>query len=371
MRNVVVAYTLVFVILFVNTPLVTQPRLPDQVKQAKNALSEINPLNEINSSITILSDMDFMSQNFPGNGSLTNPFIIENQRIESDEACIRIENTRSHFMIRNCHFWHRMEYTWHQPEDCCIYFENVTFGNITDCYIESSWEYGIIASDCHNLSIFLNLLRAQIDQTGRSHVDIGFHFIDSSFLSITNNTMAGFPQSFVLWNCSNYLTENNLVCEETCGVDKSGPTIIHSKRSDYTITMVGPILGKEFSAEITDGNGVDCVFLYYRLSQNDSYTRIKLGSLDPEYELWIDFELENPYILDLWYFYWANDSFGNWRVTPVDFWFLYSGSYPNPTTHTTNTTPNTTITQQLFLIIAVGSSIVVIIVLVRIYNKRE
>jgi parallel beta-helix repeat protein len=51
----------------------------------------------------ITSDADFETQSWPGNGSETNPYLIENLNITTNSsACIWIMNTTSHFIIQNC-----------------------------------------------------------------------------------------------------------------------------------------------------------------------------------------------------------------------------------------------------------------------------
>jgi parallel beta-helix repeat protein len=53
----------------------------------------------------ITSDADFEIQSWPGNGSATTPYIIENLNITAkNSTCIWIINTTSYFVIRNCLF---------------------------------------------------------------------------------------------------------------------------------------------------------------------------------------------------------------------------------------------------------------------------
>jgi len=53
----------------------------------------------------ITSNTDFETQGWPGNGSLIDPYLIENLNITtSSSACIWIMNTTSHFIIQNCLF---------------------------------------------------------------------------------------------------------------------------------------------------------------------------------------------------------------------------------------------------------------------------
>ena len=68
------------------------------VKQHEMSYIEHEPFN-------ITSDSDFETQAWPGNGSQSNPYIIENLNISANSsACIWIMNTTSHFVIQNCIF---------------------------------------------------------------------------------------------------------------------------------------------------------------------------------------------------------------------------------------------------------------------------
>ncbi len=53
----------------------------------------------------VTSNIDFETQGWPGNGSVTNPYLIQNLNITStDSVCIWIANTTSHFIIEDCWF---------------------------------------------------------------------------------------------------------------------------------------------------------------------------------------------------------------------------------------------------------------------------
>lgn len=57
--------------------------------------------------VSIRSDSDFETQGWPGNGSVNNPFRIENLSFETSGRfyyLINIENVSSHFVIQNCRF---------------------------------------------------------------------------------------------------------------------------------------------------------------------------------------------------------------------------------------------------------------------------
>jgi parallel beta-helix repeat protein len=104
---------------------------------------QIEPISndelQIHEPIIIESDEDFENQEWPGNGTQENPYLIENLRIESSVPCIAINNTRNHFIIQNCHIWSRANYypTTSPMNEPTIQFSNVTNGNIIKCVIES------------------------------------------------------------------------------------------------------------------------------------------------------------------------------------------------------------------------------------------
>jgi len=52
--------------------------------------------------ITITSNADLASQGFPGNGSASNPYLIEGYSIETSGECISISDTDVSVLIRNC-----------------------------------------------------------------------------------------------------------------------------------------------------------------------------------------------------------------------------------------------------------------------------
>ncbi len=65
----------------------------------------------------ITSDSDFETQAWPGNGSISNPYLIENLNITTDSStAIWVMNTTRHFIIQNCLFVSPVNiYTLYQP----------------------------------------------------------------------------------------------------------------------------------------------------------------------------------------------------------------------------------------------------------------
>jgi len=87
--------------------------------------------------ISILENDDFIAQGWPGNGTVQFPYIIEGLEISTDSTCIRIENTRACFIIRNCTLSSTTSGNGNG-----IYLLNVSNGIIDNCTI-SSLSYGI------------------------------------------------------------------------------------------------------------------------------------------------------------------------------------------------------------------------------------
>lgn len=57
---------------------------------------------QLHNPINIHSDQELAEAGYPGEGTKESPYIIEEFKINSDETCISIEETRKHLIIRNC-----------------------------------------------------------------------------------------------------------------------------------------------------------------------------------------------------------------------------------------------------------------------------
>ncbi|MBD3160274.1 MAG: hypothetical protein GF309_15960 [Candidatus Lokiarchaeota archaeon] len=92
------------------------------------------------SPIIIGSNSDFVLQAYPGNGTAENPFVIANLRIESNNNCLRVENTTAHFVMRDCELIGS------------VYLKGVENGAIQNCTIDST-SYGIEMNETKACSI--------------------------------------------------------------------------------------------------------------------------------------------------------------------------------------------------------------------------
>ena len=97
----------------------TQNNIAEEIQSQR----EIIPIRHHNLSyinhepFNITSDVDFETQAWPGNGSISNPYLIENLNITSNSStCIWVMNTTRHFIIQNSLFVSPvMEYTRYYP----------------------------------------------------------------------------------------------------------------------------------------------------------------------------------------------------------------------------------------------------------------
>ncbi|NHJ14927.1 MAG: right-handed parallel beta-helix repeat-containing protein [Candidatus Thorarchaeota archaeon] len=107
--------------------------------------------------IEILSNSDFVSQGWPGVGTMENPYRIEGLLITSqiNGACIRILNTDRFFKISNCIL------NPETPGNDAIFFQGIVSGVVDNCAIGQA-DHGIwvLQSD------IVNITRTNLDGSG-------------------------------------------------------------------------------------------------------------------------------------------------------------------------------------------------------------
>lgn len=92
--------------------------------------------------IVISNDDDFQTQNWPGEGTAEDPYIIEGLNITTNDICISIYGTSKHFIIRDC-FLRSLK----GDSMCCIQFHEVSNGSVIDCKIDSGYMYSKLMGD--------------------------------------------------------------------------------------------------------------------------------------------------------------------------------------------------------------------------------
>jgi parallel beta-helix repeat protein len=121
-------------------------------------------------SITISNDSELASQGWPGNGSESNPFRIDNLNVTANGTCIKITNTRAYVVVSEC-----ILNRWASEDGSSIFLGNVTHCSITDCKIEGG---SLDLDHSYGCSITRN------NVSGSSE---GIYFYTVSYSNVTEN----------------------------------------------------------------------------------------------------------------------------------------------------------------------------------------
>ncbi|MFW9924089.1 MAG: nitrous oxide reductase family maturation protein NosD, partial [Candidatus Thorarchaeota archaeon] len=190
--------------------------------------------------IYIQRDNDFKDKyNFPGEGTLENPYIIENLIMSTDKInAIRIEDVTSCFTIRNCTLILTSSVKNHDQDVYLIYIASwqspkVTIANNTICapfyqpdYFIIYYLNGIYIGGCENVLIENNIF-SNLDES------LIMYNIETSII-VNNYCNDIFIIGFHIMSCTDALIENNtlLNCDRsTLIMDSSGIDIINNNIS--------------------------------------------------------------------------------------------------------------------------------------------
>lgn len=98
------SFILVLALMTFNTPNIILERLPTTGIRPSSA--NVESYYSPHDPIVISYNVDFKAQGWPGNGSESNPYLIQYLSFASDGICISISTTDVHFRINNCSFSH-------------------------------------------------------------------------------------------------------------------------------------------------------------------------------------------------------------------------------------------------------------------------
>ncbi len=151
----------------------------DPVAAEQSCLLPLGPI-----SITGNADFQIVPGVTAGNGTLTNPWIIEGWSIDTAGfACgIQIENTNAHFVIKNCHIFGNIS-------GCGITLYNAPNGVVQSNLLESL-RIGIFVKNTDNSEISMNRMDGL--NTGILILESGI--VESSRCSVYYNTITGCRQ---------------------------------------------------------------------------------------------------------------------------------------------------------------------------------
>ncbi|MFX1415983.1 MAG: right-handed parallel beta-helix repeat-containing protein, partial [Promethearchaeota archaeon] len=231
-------YLLILALLLLSPILFNGIMLENMPDSSKAVTTRFTASYEPHAPIVISSDAGFESQGWPGNGSISNPYLIENLSIVSNGKCIEVDGTTAFFTIRKCSF------------------SSATAGN----------GRGID---------FANVLNGEIENCTFLNLDIGFFLWRSANCSFINNSLSDCNLGTYL-----YKTLNSSFSENTftsCGFYIAGDLSGHFEH-DFSSNLVND---KEFGLFLNETDLAIDGSLYgqvYLVGCNN--TSINSGSFD-------------------------------------------------------------------------------------------
>ena len=216
--------------------------------------------------IHVSNNSDFASQasanSWDGNGSVSDPFIIEGYNITtSGSSPIQIGNTTVFFEIRGCLI---------VGGPTGILLQNVTHANVWNNTIQDSDSYGLLVTESASVSVTNNTIH---DITGLDSA--GLYSLGSEYCEISNNTIRNVNGWGILADYSTNCTitinivsesskdgirlrdssENNMTLNEITHSDLSGIKLGNSHRCRIEQNLVGYSLSNGISIEAS----IDCL----------------------------------------------------------------------------------------------------------------
>jgi parallel beta-helix repeat protein len=174
--------------------------------------------------IIIVGDSNFTASNgiASGDGSPDNPFVIENWRISASGGFgILIENTTSHFIVRNV----SVNQTGSEHSDVAIYLRNVCDGII---------EHSEVRCAHHSTGILLyNTSRIVVANTTVTGTDpeysgpdtYGIHMFQSLNAKLVNNTILDTGMGITIWWDTSSLVTNNYIADSVYAIHIGLPNL--------------------------------------------------------------------------------------------------------------------------------------------------
>ncbi len=257
--------------------LLSQVAYPMDIQQTEQRVTEdpkevAVPAYTLHSPIVISNNSDFETQGWPGNGTVSDPYIIEGLNITSDGICIDIETTSANFLIQECYLKSSMSFT--------LNLEYAHNGTINRCAISNA-AGGISVLRCNDTTIANSTIEASFNafMASESHRTTLFNstllltgtefaviFGGSSSSSIRNCTFTDAMLKLVA--CSNITIEGNIFSNGGLVIGSPvgpyNPESIHWNHSVSDNSVNGETLGyfKNQSDMVLDGDSFGQVILF-------------------------------------------------------------------------------------------------------------
>ena len=213
----------------------------------------------------IFSDADFVDQGWLGNGSESNPFIIEGIMIRAPFSSIFIWNTTKHFEIRRCYF------TFLTPSTGgpALLFRNVTNGRVTSCFINET-HYGILvrnSTDCEVTDNILsgNFFEAIFTEGGQDVLIVnniiydtgsGISMIETTDFTIRDNRIYDCSRGLRLIDVQFCTILENTVWKNSVGIDLTRANSTITNNSIYGNTDIGIRINTGIASTMVYGNRI-------------------------------------------------------------------------------------------------------------------
>jgi parallel beta-helix repeat protein len=295
-RSCIVGCTITLLLLLFLTIPVSAASASDLAAKSNNPGSTTDLAQyEQHEPIVIGSDTDFADQGWPGNGTVDDPYVVENLSIESGLHAIRIESTTACFTIRNCH----------RQGGGALDFANVTNGRVENCHFNETYSSVHDSENCKFIfSVFMGA-SLTIWDSSCCRVDNctfqgdGLSIDHSANCSVTNSTFTGCEWEAIRVYASefceiagNVLRDNelaiycyavdcriccNLVCENRYGIRLDGSnrtTVAENVMWNNGFLLEGP------GVDYFEGNTVNGKQLgYFRALENEVIDGRSYGQL--------------------------------------------------------------------------------------------
>jgi parallel beta-helix repeat protein len=170
------------------------------------------------SQIIIDSNADFITQGWSGNGTVENPYLIENLEIAHDSYSVLIVDTDVFFTIRNCNL------TTSSSTESCVKFSNINNGILENCTITSSC-FGIEVNSSDSCVIRDNVIGPV--------VTFGIYLHESQNINASRNAISNVANSDLdLYDSCLYLDGSDY-CMISENVMSNAPHITYMRAGSY------------------------------------------------------------------------------------------------------------------------------------------
>jgi parallel beta-helix repeat protein len=197
-------------------------------------------------SIFITTNSDFEEQDWPGNGSLMNPYIIEGLNISSHYSCITIRHTTICFEIRDC----LLMAPYSSSDDAAVEFVNVSYASVKNCLLINHVS-GVLVRNSINCSLVNNTALS----SSYYGMDTGFQISYSTNSTLRQNNVTNARYGYYMGDSSNCALISNTASDikhEAAALWWSNCCIVHNNNFGETGLKIWGYKESNWLHEITN-----------------------------------------------------------------------------------------------------------------------